>query len=312
MASLKPLAKPRDTEFRTRGPTHRLFLAAQSRRAGLDRQRWTFPVAAKRRLLGFGQVIADVLLPAQCLNCGRPVSGAAGVCATCFAAITWLDDNACDRCGVLLDSPAPDVPLMAPGAHHYHRLQCIDCHERPPPFGHSRAVMVYDHSSRDIVLRLKHADRIEAVPTLARWMARAGADLLKAEPLLIPVPLHWRRLFQRRDNQAALLAQAVSRQCGLRCLADGLQRTRHTLSQGNFDLQGPQGGRQARQRNIQDAFRITDSRRIMGRSVVLVDDVMTTGATVGECARLLLEHGAQSVDVLVVARAILESPIRQI
>ncbi len=271
----------------------------------LDRQPWTLQKTVHRQIQDMGRMVFDLLLPAHCLKCASPVSGGAGVCPTCFTAITWLDATACDRCGVLLDLPAGSYTAT-------HRPCCVDCQERPPPFAHSRAVMVYDDASRDIVLRLKHTDRIDAVPTLARWMARAGADLLQNSPLLIPVPLHWRRLFQRRYNQAALLARALARHNTLPYLPNSLRRTRHTLSQGSFDHQDSHDSRQARQRNIQGAFHLAHPDKIAGRAVVLIDDVMTTGATVAECASILLKHGALSVDVLVVARAVLNTPIRQI
>jgi ComF family protein len=168
--------------------------------------------------------------------------------------------------------------------------------------------MVYDAASRDILLRFKHADRTEAAPTLARWLYRSGHDLFGPSSLLIPVPMHWRRLFQRRYNQAALLCRGLSRLSGTPYAPDTLRRTRPTLSQGSFDHHPLHGGPQARRENVKGAFAIPKPERIAGKQIILVDDVMTTGATMTECAKALLDHGAESVDLLVVARAVLHKP----
>jgi ComF family protein len=147
------------------------------------------------------------------------------------------------------------------------------------------------------VLPLKHADRVELAPVLARYMVRAGAELLAAADLLVPVPLHRRRLFQRRYNQAALLAQAVSRLSGRPALLDGLQRLLATPQLGAMSP----GERSA---TVAGVFAINPVRaaRLAGARVLLIDDVMTSGATANACAVVLLRGGAAAVDVLVVAR----------
>lgn len=242
-------------------------------------------------------MLLNTLLPAHCLNCGQTVNGPAGLCPHCFCAITWLDQSACDRCALPIEDPTQTART------------CRACHHQPPPFQRTRAVMVYDAASRDILLRFKHADRTEAAPTLARWLHRCGQDLFGPETLLVPVPMHWRRLFQRRYNQAALLCRGLSRLTATPYAPDALKRIRHTLSQGSFDHRPLHGGPQARRENVKGAFAAPKPALIAGKTIILVDDVMTTGATMSECARALLDQGATSVDLLVVARAVLHAPM---
>lgn len=169
----------------------------------------------------------------------------------------------------------------------------------PPPFGRARSVLVYDDGSRPLVLAFKHADRTHAARPFGAWLARAGADILRDADLLAPVPLHRWRLLMRRYNQSALLAQAVGREAGVPVIPDLLLRRRRTRTQGGLDGAG-------RRRNVAGAFAVRTGARpaLAGRRVVLVDDVLTTGATVAECARALLAGGAAGVDVLTIARVV--------
>ncbi len=174
---------------------------------------------------------------------------------------------------------------------------CGECARRLPPFHRARAVLRYDDGSRDLVIAFKHRDRTDAAPAYGAWMARAGAELLEDADLLVPVPLHRMRLIQRRFNQSALLAHALAARSGVACAPDALIRTRPTPSQGQFS-------RAARFRNVQGAFKVRRAGDIGGRRIVLVDDVLTTGATASACARTLLRAGADSVDVLTLARVV--------
>jgi ComF family protein len=157
--------------------------------------------------------------------------------------------------------------------------------------------MRYDDSSRQLVLALKHGDRLHLAPTLAQWMRRAGAELLAGADLLVPVPLHWTRLFARRYNQAAVLALAMAKSAGLAVSADCLIRHRRTPSQGRKNAL-------ARRRNVAGAFALRRAGEVRGKNILLIDDVLTTGATVEECARVLKRAGAARVDVLALARAV--------
>lgn len=157
----------------------------------------------------------------------------------------------------------------------------------------------YDDAGRGLVLGFKHGDRLHGAPAYAQWLARAGAELLEGADLVAAVPLHWTRLAWRRYNQSALLANAAARIAGRRCIPDLLVRTRRTQQQGDM-------GRAARRRNVHRAFRV--ARRytalVPGQRIVLVDDVLTTGATAEACAQTLLDAGASAVDLLTLARVV--------
>jgi ComF family protein len=168
-----------------------------------------------------------------------------------------------------------------------------------PELDRARAVMRYDQSSRALILGFKHADRTEGAAGYGAWLARAGAGLVAEADLIAPVPLHWLRLFNRRFNQAALLAHALGRDAGVPVVADLLLRRRHTPSPGRLSPD-------QRRRNVAGAFAVKPARKALleGRRVLLVDDVLTTGATVSACARTLRRGGAGAVDVLVLARVV--------
>ena len=157
--------------------------------------------------------------------------------------------------------------------------------------------MRYGEVSRRLVVGFKHGDRTHAAPAFGRWLARAGAELLGDADIVAPVPLHWRRLFRRRYNQSAELARALARLSGVAALPDGLARTRQTPTQGGLN-------RRQRRTNVRDAFAVParHQARIAGKHAIVIDDVMTTGATVEACAAALLDAGAAKVDVLCLAR----------
>jgi len=246
----------------------------------------TVPAAARRlRRLADGAI--GLVLPRRCLACGTVVEGEGAFCPACWGGIDFLGPPHCARCGF------PFEYDHGPGA------LCGACTARPPAYGRARAVCVYGELSRAPVIAFKHADRNDAAPALARLMATAGAGLLADAGLIVPVPLHRSRLIARRYNQAALLALALARVAGLPALPDALVRTRRTRSQGGLSASG-------RRRNVAGAFTVRPSRRasVADRHVLLVDDVLTTGATVEACARALLAGGARAVDVLTVARVV--------
>ncbi len=229
----------------------------------------------------------DAVLPARCLGCGITVESPGGLCADCWSRVGFLGPPVCARCGLPFDIDLGEATL------------CGGCLAAPPAFDRARAALAYDEGSRDLVLGFKHADRTHAAALFGQWLRRAGAELLPDVELIAPVPLHRWRLFRRRYNQAALLALALGRDAGLPVAADLLVRQRATPSQGGL-------GRSGRARNVRGAFVVRPSRAatVAGRHVLLVDDVMTTGATVSECARVLRRAGAAAVDVLTLARVI--------
>ena len=227
----------------------------------------------------------DLVLPPRCLSCGVPVASLGTLCPACWRAITFLGAPCCTCCGIPFDIDLGPTAL------------CGACAAQTPPFDRARAVMRYDESSRQLVLALKHGDRLHLAPALAQWMRRTGGELLAEADLLVPVPLHWTRLFARRYNQAAVLALALTKAGGPPLLADALIRRRRTPSQGTKNGV-------ARRRNVAGAFALHRKDAVKGKRVVLIDDVLTTGATVEECARVLKRGGAAKVAVLTLARVV--------
>jgi len=234
---------------------------------------------------------ADVLFPPECLACRAPVSEPRSLCAACWSDLAFITAPLCARCGVPFD--------YDPGLPEGETAICAGCTARPPIFHRARSVMRYDDASRGLLLAFKHVDRLEGAPAFGRWLARAAQDLLGDTDVLVPVPLHRRRLFARRYNQSAILAQALGAQCGLRDDPLALVRNRPTPSQGGLSAR-------QRRRNVAGAFQVTDKAkpRLEGLKVLLVDDVYTTGATVNACARALRRAGARAVDVVTLARVV--------
>jgi ComF family protein len=177
---------------------------------------------------------------------------------------------------------------------------CGECAREEPVYDRARAALRYDDGARRLILAFKHADRTDTAPAFGVWLARAGAELLADAELIAPVPLHRLRLLKRGYNQSAILARALATKTGLPLIPDLLQRQRATPSQ-----QGLSG--QARLENVTaGAFRVHPwhRQRIEGRHIVLIDDVLTTGATAGACARVLRRAGARQLDVLTLARVV--------
>ncbi|MGA2089432.1 MAG: ComF family protein [Stellaceae bacterium] len=230
-----------------------------------------------------GGALLDLLLPPRCLRCNEPVSDQGALCAPCWNKIGFIGAACCDSCGLPFDLD------LGPGT------LCALCARDQPPFARARSAMRYDEESRPLVLAFKHGDRLQLAPSLGQFMRRAGAALLAETDVIVPVPLHWMRLFTRRYNQAAVLAHAVGRASGIKVGADWLQRRRATPSQGRQS-------RAERKRNVAGAFAMKPGRLVAGLRVLLVDDVLTTGATAAECARELLKAGAARVEVLTLAR----------
>jgi ComF family protein len=167
----------------------------------------------------------------------------------------------------------------------------------PPAYHRARAAVRFDEISRVLVHALKYGDRLDIAPMMGRWVSHAGRELLAEADALVPVPLHWRRLWARRFNQSAMLAATISADSGVPIASGALKRIKPTAQQVGLS-------RTERAANIQGAFRVPPEGEaaVAGRRLVLVDDVLTSGATVEECARALLRAGAANVDVLIFAR----------
>jgi ComF family protein len=232
-----------------------------------------------------GRTALDAVLPPRCLACGEIVGEPDALCVRCWNGLSFFAPPWCAVCGLPFAHPIGEGAV------------CAECARNRRGWDRARAALRYDENSRGLVLTLKHADATHAAGAFGRWMQRAGAEMLEGVDLLVPVPLHWTRLFQRRYNQAALLAQAIHAAGGPPVAPDWLLRRRRTPVQGRL-------GPSARARNVRGAFAIRHGRDFTGRRVVLIDDVMTTGATAAECARVLRRAGAAFVGVLTLARAL--------
>jgi ComF family protein len=235
---------------------------------------------------------ADFFWPPRSLISGARGMGSGPLSPEDFARLRFISDPLCDRCGVPLDYRTGD------------ETWCVVCLARPPRWDRARAALVYDDQSRRPVLDLKRAGRRDGLETLSGWMRQAGGALIDEADVLVPVPLHYTRLLVRGFNQSGWLAQAIGAETRRRVVVDGLVRTRRTPSQAGL------AGR-ARRRNVSGAFKVRARRaaEIEGKRVLLVDDVLTTGATLSACTRALKQAGAQQVDVLVLARVVRETDV---
>src|ERR1700727_832374 len=228
----------------------------------------------------------DVALPTLCVSCRDPVDGG-GVWRNCWAKRSFIAPPFCPRLGIpFVYDPGPDMLSMEAIAN-------------PPAYTRARAAVRYDDVARTLVHALKYQDRTDLTPAMGRWMARAGRELLGEADALVPVPLHWRRGWSRRYNQSGALARVIEWQTGVKLVSEALRRVRPTQQQIGLS-------RTERASNVQGAFKVAADRKadIAGRRVILVDDVLTSGATAGACAQALLRAKAAQVDVLVFARVV--------
>lgn len=236
----------------------------------------------------FFQKIIDILLPPRCLKCGKILSDTNGLCPDCFNQITFIAKPYCSRCGL----PLPE---------HFNNKEmlCGNCaSNQTSPFRMSRSAVYYDEYSKPLILNFKFHDHTENAPFLARWMLLGGKDIFAAGvDVIVPIPLHYTRQIKRRYNQSALLAKELGKLSHIP--VDVLSVTRHRKTRPQVEFSGHE-----RVKNVKNAFRVKYSDNIAGKRILLVDDVMTTGSTLRECAMEMLKAGAASVDTLTVARVI--------
>jgi len=237
-------------------------------------------------LRGYLRRSLDIALPPLCPAC-RDLVTDNGVCPTCWSKLSFIAPPYCPRLGIpFVYDPGPGILSMQAIAD-------------PPAFQRARAAVRFDEVARALVHALKYSDRLDLAPMLGGWMTRAGGELLDGADALVPVPLHWRRLWTRRFNQSAALAEAIARESGVTVAHHAVKRVKATAQQVGLS-------RKDRASNVSGAFQVAPEARaeVAGRRLVLVDDVLTSGATVDACARALLRAGAAQVDVLVFARVV--------
>jgi ComF family protein len=247
----------------------------------LPMSRWATPLRGALRLA------LDLALPPLCAACREPLGDGIGLCASCWSKLSLIEPPYCARLGI------PFAYDPGPG------LLSMEAIANPPAYDRARAAVRYDDTARALVHGFKYSDRLDLAPLMGRWMARAGRELLSGADSLIPVPLHWRRLWARRFNQSAALAGAIARCADVPVIHHALKRVRATVQQVGLS-------KTQRAENVQGAFRVPAEEKggVAGRRLVLIDDVLTSGATVDTCARALLRAGAAHVDVLVFARVV--------
>lgn len=233
--------------------------------------------------------ILKIILPPRCHKCGRLLKESTGLCQQCFEDIHFIAKPYCEKCGHPFDFLE----------EKNGRLLCGNClKNKNSPFRLSRSAFVYDDSSKKLILSFKFHDKTENAKLLAQMMWVAGEDIFAAGiDVIMPVPLHYTRLVKRRYNQSALLGRELAKLSGVRC--DSLSLIRHKKTRPQVELSGME-----RQNNVRDVFSVKKPEAVKGKRILLIDDVLTTGATLKECAKALRKAGARSVDTLTVGRVI--------
>lgn len=236
--------------------------------------------------------LLDVVFPPRCGNCGNFTESHGRLCAECWSALTFLSAPWCAACGYPFAYEMADADAL-----------CAACMQHKPHYDGHRSMLKFDEHSKKLVHDLKYHDKPLLLPLFGEWLMRAGSEWIDEEDILIlPVPLHFLRLIKRRYNQAALLAKALARCSHQPLLPDGLKRIKRRPPQAGLS-------REQRLKNMRGVFAVNPRRKaqIAGKTILLVDDVMTTGATLNACAKTLKKAGASRVFAVTIARTVLEN-----
>jgi ComF family protein len=235
----------------------------------------------------FLQNVIDVVFPPQCLVCRKIVDAAGNLCHLCWEDINFIGAPQCEKCGLPFELDVPDG------------LECGNCIATLPKYSKARAVFQYGGKTAKLIRSFKYEDNIHASKHFAKWMMRVGAEFIVEADIIAPVPLHKRRLFKRRYNQSALLASAISRESGIKANNALLLRVKNTPPQA-----GLSSGQ--RKKNVSGAFKLNPKyeNEVIGKNIILVDDVITTGSTINACTQALLNSGAIRVNVLTLAMTV--------
>jgi len=231
--------------------------------------------------------IINLILPPRCLLCGKVINGDNGLCSECFSNITFITSPYCNKCGYPFSRTINSEDNVC--------LSCLNPKNKQI-FRMCRSAIVYDEYSKKLVLDFKFSDHVENKILLARWLNIAGKDIFdEGVDLIIPVPLHFTRMIKRKYNQSAILVKELAKLSNIKAEYNSLKRKKMTAPQ-------TQCTGKERRKNVKDAFVVLDINKIKDKRIVFIDDVYTTGATLKECAKVLLKAGAKSVDALTIAR----------
>lgn len=231
----------------------------------------------------------NLLLPLRCVNCGVIVGGKGGICPECFAKIHFISAPYCSLCGVPFEYADQGFET------NEKALICGRCMEKAPFYSKAISAIKYNENSRPLLLSFKYFDRTDLAETFSKWMITAGEDIIKNADIIIPVPMHKTRMLIRKYNQAALLSNKVSIKTNIPTIHNILVRDKKTAPQKQ--------GREKRALNVKGAFKVLNPDIIVNKSVLLIDDVITSGATINECAKILTQNGAKDIFALSLARA---------
>lgn len=234
------------------------------------------------------KTVIDFILPPRCIVTGDIVDNQGMLSPKAWTKLTFISDPQCQKCG---------IPFEFDDGNS--QSTCMKCLDRPPAYHKARSALVYDDASRDLVLAFKHGDKTHYIMGFLPWLKRAGQELITDSDIVMPVPLHQIRLIQRRYNQAGIIARFLAKDCSKTLVLGGLERVRSTPPQGFMNAT-------ERQKNVRRAFAVSTKHKkaIQGKTILLIDDVLTTGATIEECTQTLMAAGAKAVNVLTLTRTI--------
>lgn len=243
------------------------------------------PIKKPSPLVNLWDTALNTLLPPRCIATGEIVDAQGMISPAFWSELAFIEAPFCDTCGMPFSFPVSEGTV------------CASCIEHTPEYDYARSAVIYNDASRKLVLDFKYGDRLQAVHTFAPWLLRAGKDLIEKTDVIVPVPLHRQRLWQRRFNQSALIAQELGKRTQKASLPDALLRLRATVPQKGLS-------RKERKDNVKNAFglNLRHVEAVKGKNILLIDDVFTSGATLNECARALKKADAAAVFVLTITR----------
>lgn len=249
------------------------------------------PLPENKIFKGKWNGVISLVLPYRCLVTGEIIETNAGLSPKAWGELTFISDPKCKVCGIPFAYSDAEVDCQS----HEDSPLCIDCLEHRPVYDKALSTLIYDDASRPLILGYKHGDQLHMAVSFTDWMYKTGQEFFGEADYIIPVPLHWKRLLKRRYNQSALLAGRLSKLSGVEVLKQTLIRTRATPPQGHMSAKD-------RSRNVKHAFICKDNKDLNNKTVVLIDDVLTSGSTANECAKILKQAGCAKVYVLCLAR----------